>query len=96
MCVVSDGTDLDVVGVLSPHDGELAQQRVLAGLHNLSRIILDMVIAQQVQKAVHKHEAALVGWRVAKPGCLALNHLGRQDDIAKLDELIGRKLIVKS
>ena len=50
---------------------------------------------QQVQQAVHEHETALVRGAVAKAGRLADDHLGRQDDVAQLHDLIHGDILVK-
>ena len=54
-----------------------------------------MVIPQQVQHAMHEHQAALVGRAIAKAGGLTGNDLRGQDDIAELERLVGGNILVK-
>ena len=74
---------------------QVAQDGVLACLHDLGLIVLDMVVTQQVQHAVHEHQSALIGGAVAKAGRLAGNDLRGQDDIAELERLVGGNVLVK-
>ena len=93
--MVGDGADLHLGGVVTALDGEFAQQRIHARLHLLGLVVLDMIVAEQVQQPVDEHEAAFIGGFVAKARRLARNDLGREDDIAELENLVHRDILVK-
>ena len=86
---------MDQFGVLAALERQIAQDGVLAGLHDLGLVVLNVVIAQQVQHAMHEHQAALVGRAIAKAGGLTGNDLRGQDDIAELERLVGGNILIK-
>ena len=93
--MVGDGADLHLGRVVAALDGQLAQKRVFARLHLLGLVVLDMVVAEQVQQPVDEHEAAFIGGIVTKARRLACDDLGREDDVAELEGLVQRDILVK-
>ena len=93
--MIGNGADVDEFGVLSTLKRQVAQDGILACLHDLGLIVLDVVVTQQVQHSVHEHQSALIGGAVAKAGGLAGNDLRGQDNIAELERLVGGNVLVK-
>ena len=63
---------------------DLLEKLVLAGLHDLSLVVCDMVIAQKMEHAMHEEEPRLIGCSRAELFCLAFDIGGGKHDVAEL------------
>ena len=72
--------------------GPCAEQLALARLHLFGLVVVDVVVAHQVQKAVDEQEAHLRLEGVPERGALTLCDVGRDDDVSELEGHVIRSV----